>query len=184
MAKSKSNPAPQEAEAEVTEEILNQNTEAPADETEKLKAEIEALKAQIKTEKLKAEKAELKAEQAELKAANALGYRAKSDKSVVEKAVRQAMEEGKDLWKVKVSVRATRRTDTNDPNYWMSVNGRFLALPADDKYHELPLPFAECLVNTIHAERFVREYADKNIQVYDPFSNPHPNGADYENIRN
>ena len=114
----------------------------------------------------------------------ALGYRAESDKSVVEKAVRQAMEEGKDLWKVKVSVRATRRTDTNDPNYWMSVNGRFLALPADDKYHELPLPFAECLVNTIHAERFVREYADKNIQVYDPFSNPHPNGADYENIRN
>lgn len=192
MAKTKSNPAPQEAEAEITDDILDPINEAPAEEPkdesqmtelEKLRAETEALRAQVEMERLKAEQAELKAEQAERKAASQLGYRVESDKEVVRKAIEQAIAEKKDPWTVKVSVRAALRTDTNDPNYWLCVNQRSMALPADDKYHELPLPFAECLVNTIHAARFVREYADKNIQVYDPYTNPHPNGEDVKNIR-
>lgn len=192
MAKTKSNPAPQDAEAEIIDEITEPIQEEPAEEPkaedqmtelERLRAETEKLRAQVEMERMKAEQAELKAEQAEKKAASSLGYRVESDKEVVRKAIEQCIAEKKDPWTVKVSVRAALRTDTNDPNYWLSVNQRSLALPADDKYHELPLPFAECLVNTIHSARFVKEYADKNIQVYDPYTNPHPDGADMKNIR-
>ena len=97
----------------------------------------------------------------------------KTDKARVNEAIKQALEEGKDLWDVKIPIRARPRQGTTERHYWMGVNGRFLAVPADDKYYELALPFAECLVNAMDAENFVKDYADKNIQVYDLISNPH-----------
>lgn len=97
----------------------------------------------------------------------------KTDKARVNEAIRQALAEGKDPWDVKIPVRARPRQGTTEKHYWLGVNGRFLALPADDRYYELALPFAENLVNAMDAENFVKEYADKNIQVYDLISNPH-----------
>jgi len=97
----------------------------------------------------------------------------KTDKEVVQEAIQKALAEGKDLWTVKVPVRSRPRVGTTERHYWLGVNGRFLALPADDKYYDLALPYAECLVNAMDAERFVKDYADKNIQVYDLISNPH-----------
>ena len=110
----------------------------------------------------------------ELAAAKAPGIR-KTDRERVQDAITQAMAEGKNLWDVKIPIRARPRVGTTEKSYWMGVNGRFCALPADDKYHELALPWAECLVNAMDAENFVKEFADKNIQVYDPITNPHEN---------
>ena len=95
-----------------------------------------------------------------------------TDKSRVQEAIRQAIAEGKNLWDVKIPVRARPRQGTTEKHYWMGVNGRFIAVPADDKYYDLALPFAECLVNAMDAEVFVKDYADK-IQVHDLISNPH-----------
>ena len=97
----------------------------------------------------------------------------KTDKARVNEAIQQALAEGKKLWDVKIPIRARPRQGTTEKYYWLGVNGRFLAVPADDKYYELALPFAECLVNAMDAENFVKDYADKNIQVYDMISNPH-----------
>ena len=97
----------------------------------------------------------------------------KTDKARVTEAVMQAISEGKDPWNIKIPIRARPRQGTTEKHYWLGVNGRFLAVPADDKYYELALPFAECLVNAMDAENFVKDYADKNIQVYDLISNPH-----------
>ena len=35
------------------------------------------------------------------------------------------------------------------------------------------LPFAEALVNMIRAEEHAQHFADEEIQVYDPVTNPH-----------
>lgn len=95
-----------------------------------------------------------------------------TDKTRVQEAIKQAIAEGKNLWDVKIPVRARPRQGTTEKHYWMGVNGRFIAVPADDKYYDLALPFAECLVNAMDAEVFVKDYADK-IQVHDLISNPH-----------
>ena len=115
----------------------------------------------------------LKKELAEARTATRAPVNRKTDKENVKEAIQKAIAEGMNLWNVKVPVRSRPRVGTTEKHYWMGVNGRFMALPADDKIYDLPLPFAECLVNAMDAERFVTEYADKNIKVYDLISNPH-----------
>ena len=151
----------------------------PAQETEEIKARdvtpettVEAqaeqqwqiLKQQEEIDRLKKELAKAQSNAAPIR---------KTDKENVQEAIQKAIAEGRNLWDVKIAVRSRPRVGTTEKHYWMGVNGRFLALPADDKYYDLPLPFAECLVNAMDAERFVKDYADKNIQVYDLISNPH-----------
>ena len=45
-------------------------------------------------------------------------------------------------------------------------------VPANDKYFEMALPFAETLVNMVWAENFSNDYID-GIEDYDPVTNPH-----------
>ena len=46
-------------------------------------------------------------------------------------------------------------------------------VPANDRYYELALPFAQCMVDEIAARTRAADYADK-IEVYDPVLNPKP----------
>lgn len=136
----------------------------------KQQEQIEALqKQQAENETLRKQLAEAKAREE-----SQVAMRNRSDKQVVEEAIRSAEASGVDPWTVTVPVRSRVRKDTTEKHYWLCVNGRTLALPADDQYHELKLPFASALVNAMHAERFAEEFADKKIQVYDPITNPHP----------
>ena len=121
-------------------------------------------------EALRKENARLKAQLAAAKKAPA---QRKTDRQVLNEAIAEALAEGKNTWDVKVAIRARPRTGTTEKHYWLGVNGRFLAVPADDKYHEMALPFAECLLNSMDAENFVKEFADREIKVYDLISNPH-----------
>ena len=72
-----------------------------------------------------------------------------------------------------VSIRAPRRPGKEDPWYWLNVNSISVQVPADDKYHDLKLPWAETLINMLEAERYAGEYQD-GIEVYDPQTNPKP----------
>ena len=155
---SKKNPAAEEKTegTELTETAENTTGTLTA-------AELLAQKQQAEIERLKRELAEAR------KPAPAR----KTDKQIVQEAIETAIAEKRNLWDVKVPVRSRPRVGTTEKHYWLGVNGRFLALPADDKYYDLALPFAECLVKAMDAERFVSEYADKNIRVYDLITNPH-----------
>ena len=106
--------------------------------------------------------------------AKSAGYRRGNDAEVVEKAIQEAIAEGKDLWEMRVSVRVPERRDTNEKSYWIMVNGRSVQLPANNQYQEMRLPFAEALMNTLKADRFAQNFAENAIQVYDPRTNPHP----------
>ena len=104
----------------------------------------------------------------------AAGYRAGNDAQIVQQAIKEALAEGKDLWDVKVSVRVPERRDTTEKSYWIMVNGRSVQIPANNQYQEMRLPFAEALMNQLKADKYAQQFADNEIQVYDPFTNPHP----------
>ena len=124
---------------------------------------------------MQAELAALKKENERLKQNSVAAYGpagAKSDYERVQEACKKAAEEGKDSWSIMISIRAPRRPAKEDPFYWLSVNGRTLQVPANDKYFEMALPFAACLTEMIAAEWFANDFAD-SIEEYDPVTNPH-----------
>lgn len=90
----------------------------------------------------------------------------------VKAACQQAAEDGADPWGIKISVNAPRIGKGED-SYWLCVNGRTIQVPANDRYFELALPFADCLVDEIENRKRANDYID-SIQVYDPDSNPKP----------
>ena len=95
-----------------------------------------------------------------------------SDRERVAKACEEAAKKGQDPWKIKISVLAPRIGKGED-SYWLCVNGRSVQVPANDRYYELALPFAQCLVDEIRSRYRAADFAD-SIQVYDPKDNPHP----------
>lgn len=149
--------------------------EVPLNEDEELNQESAKLEAAAKNAQLMAELAALKKENERLKANSVAAYGAagaRTDYERVQEACKKAAEEGADSWGIKISIRAPRRPAKEDPFYWLSVNGRTMQVPANDKYFDLALPFASCLVEMIQAEWFANDYAD-SIEEYDPVTNPH-----------
>ena len=123
---------------------------------------------------MRAELEALKAENERLKKNSIAAYGAagaKSDYERVKEACDKAAAEGADGWGIKISIRAPRRPAKEDPFYWLSVNGQSMQVPATDQYFDLPLPYADCLVNMIAAEWFANDFAD-SIENYDPVTNP------------
>ena len=142
----------------VAEEMTMEQEPEEKDVNEKLMAEIEALRK---------ENDRLRMSSVASPGAGGGG----SDWERVQAACRKAAEEGADSWKIKISVRAPRRPAKEDPFYWLSINGRTMQVPANDRYFELPLPFAACLTDMIQAEWAAADYAD-SIEDYDPVTNP------------
>ena len=99
-------------------------------------------------------------------------YGSKTDRERVWDACIAAEKAGLDPWTVKISVLAPR-IGKGDDSYWLSTNGRNMGVPADDRYYDLELPFAESLVNEISARKRAADMIDK-LEVYDPVNNPHP----------
>ena len=77
-----------------------------------------------------------------------------------------------DLFTVEVEVLVPHREKTEDPYYWISVNGRTVQIPANDRYQKMRLPFALVLVDTLKYERHSADYQD-SLEVFDPVDNPH-----------
>ena len=151
------------------------NVEAETVMEETLQAEVAPVKEQPgKVDPKDARIAELEArlQAAEKKAA---GYRAGKDAEVVQQLIEETIKAGKSPWDVTVSVRVPERRDTTEKSYWMIINGHSCQVPADNQYHEMKLPFAETLMNQLKADKYAQNFAEKQIQVYDPIANPHPN---------
>lgn len=148
-----------------------ENTEA-VNSSEMLQA-MQELKKELSS--LKGELAAQKKENEELKknsVRSSSPYGGESDAQRVAKACKESAEAGTDPWGIKISVLAPRIGKGED-SYWLCVNGRSVQVPANDRYFELALPFAECLVNEISARHFAADYIDQ-IEVFDPKTNPHP----------
>ena len=98
--------------------------------------------------------------------------RAQDDAEVVKKAAEEAAANGVDPWTVMVNIRVPHRQRNEDPWYWVNINGRAAQIPANDRYQEMALPFAETLINSLEAEKLAADYQD-GIEVFDPVTNPH-----------
>ena len=145
----KNNPEKELENLEATEqEPVKEN------ETAKLQAEIAALKAQLEQSKKPA------------------GRNAESDFDRVHNAEAECVLSGTDPWGVEIDVLVPHREKTEDPWYWVSVNGRTVQIPANDRYQKMRLPFACVLVDTLAAQRRSIEYQD-SLEVFDPETNPH-----------
>ena len=154
----KKSPATKETETE--EQLLEQPAEAQEKDPELEKT-------------LKAQQAEIAALKAKLEQmANNPPVNQRDDAATVKQAAREAAIAGVDPWTIKINVRAPRRPGKEDPWYWINVNGLSVQLPADDKYHEMKLPWAEALINSLEAEKMASDFQDK-MEVYDPITNPH-----------
>lgn len=99
-------------------------------------------------------------------------YGGESDSERVAKACKEAAENGQDAWQIKIGVLA-QRIGKGEDSYWLCVNGQSIQVPANDRYYELALPFAQCLVDEIAARHRAADYIDQ-IEVFDPKTNPHP----------
>ena len=149
--------------------VKKSGTPVPETETEEMIPDKE-----LELQRLREELAAQKAENEKLRMNSVAAYGAagaKSDHERVQDACKKAAEEGADSWNIKISVRAPRRPSKEDPFYWLSVNGRTIQIPANDKYFELPLPFAACLTDMIAAEWLAADFSD-SIENYDPVTNP------------
>jgi len=131
-----------------------------------------AVSAEEKVREQEEEIRKLKAELEKASAGNRGGRQPESDAEKVRRASEEAAAGGENPWNVEVSIRVPRRPGREEPWYWLAVNGQSVQVPADDKYHELKLPWAECLIGLLGAERFAGDYQD-SLEVYDPVTNPH-----------
>ena len=145
----------------IEEEVLEQ-----AEEKQEVNPQMLAMQKEI--ERLKKENAQL--QQNSVYSANPMG--SASDYERVHAACEQAAKDGVDPWSKTISVLAARIGKGED-SYWLCVNGKSMQVPANDRYYELALPFAQCLVDEIRARYRAADFAD-SIQVYDPKDNPHP----------
>ena len=167
--------------------LIQEGTEAPKpaeqDAKDKRIAELEAKLAAAEKkgaetpnpEKQDAKDKRIAELEAELEAAKKLNaaYTKGNDFKVVQQKSQEAAEKGLDPWGITVSIRVPARRDSNDPYYWLCVNGRSVQIPANNEYQEMKLPFAEALVNMIRADKHAQSFADEEIKVHDPVTNPH-----------
>lgn len=156
--------------------------EVPETEGQEPEMTVEQLEEMARAEEakpLKAEKpqknreAELAAEVERLKAQLAAG----SKKSVMGdyERVMQASEEcaaaGMSAWDMEIEVMVPHRERSEDPWYWVNVNGVSAQIPANDRYQKMKLPWACVLMDLLKAEKASADYQD-SLEVYDPVVNP------------
>lgn len=132
-------------------------------------ADVPKQKADAKDQRI----AELEAQLAAAQRMTA-AFQTGNDAETVRLECERCVKEGIDPWTVEVSIRVPERRDCNDKSYWGCVNGRPFAVPANNMYQKMKLPFAACIVDMLEADRKAQAFADNEIQVYDPITNPHP----------
>lgn len=134
------------------EPIVTEQAEEPKD-LEQAKEELAALRAQI---------AEMQ------KPRNGK----ETDYDRVHRIEKETAEAGIDPWTVMVDVLAPHREKTEDPWYWINVNGMSVQIPANDRYQSLKLPWACVLVDLLKYEKHSIDFQD-SLEVFDPETNPH-----------
>lgn len=77
---------------------------------------------------------------------------------VIEEAAETAEEPAKSKWDEIETVRTPRKSKHDF--YYVCVNDRRFEIPADGKEHEMPLPIAEVLRQTLDAEAAADDFAE------------------------
>ena len=134
------------------ETIVTEQAEEPKD-LEQAKEELAALRAQI-------------AEMQKPRAGKETDY------DRVHRIEKETAEAGIDPWTVMVEVLVPHREKTEDPWYWINVNGLSVQIPANDRYQNLKLPWACVLVDLLKYEKASIDFQD-SLEVFDPETNPH-----------
>lgn len=153
--------AAQEVPEEVTTENIGENEAAKGPDPQMLKMQAEIARLKEENETLRKNSVH-----------SSSPYGSGSDRERVAKACQEAAEKNLDPWKIKISVLA-QRIGKGEDSYWLCVNGQSLQVPANDRYYEMALPFAQCMVDEIGARHRAEDYID-SIEVYDPKDNPKP----------
>jgi len=141
-----------------------ENEATVQEETENRAAELAAKDEEI---------AKLKAQLAEAKKPKAAAEK-ETDYDRVHRIEKETIEAGIDPWSVQVEVLVPHREKTEDPWYWLNVNGLSVQIPARDRYEKLKLPWACLLVDHLRYEKASVDFQD-SLEVYDPETNPHRN---------
>ena len=144
-----------EQEEPIQEETVQPAEEPENAELEKARAEIEALKKQLAAR-----------QPAQRRTGNETDY------DRVHRVEQETAEAGKDPWDVMIEVLVPHREKTEDPWYWINVNGLSVQIPANDRYQEMKLPWACVLVDLLKYEKASLDYQD-SLEVFDPETNPH-----------
>lgn len=66
-----------------------------------------------------------------------------------------------DAWATEVEVVVPRKQKGDDPQYYVCVNDRRFAFPANGKKQKMPLPVAEILQSSLDAEYEAEEFAEE-----------------------
>jgi len=143
----------------------NPNTD---EEFEKVRAEVNDTAARLESQEAEIARLKMALEEANRRSASNTPEEVRQR---VKELAEEAAENGKDPWKISVPILIPRRPPTEDPWYWINVNGRSVQIPANNKVQDVLLPWAEVLVKMLEAEDMTRRYAD-SIQSYDPITNP------------
>lgn len=69
-----------------------------------------------------------------------------------------------DEWAEEVEVMVPRKRKGDDPQYYVCVNDRRFAFPADGRKQRMPKPIAEILMSSIEAEYRAEEFAEEMNQ--------------------
>ena len=69
--------------------------------------------------------------------------------------------ETQDPWKDEVEIVVPRKVKGDDPQYYVCVNDRRFAFPANGKRQKMPRPVAEILQSSLDAEYEAEEYAEE-----------------------
>ena len=158
MASKKTNPAPEtnnELDQEAQAEEARDSLQAKVNEISKKDAIIEDLKRQLEA----------------AKKPFARSSSNETDYDKVHRIEKETAEAGIDPWTVKVDVLVPHREKSEDPWFWLNVNGQSVQVPANDRYQALKLPWACVLVDLLKYESFSMDYQD-SLEVYDPETNP------------
>lgn len=156
------------ATKKTSQDVVLENNEAAVPAEDGRLAEMQKKLAELQAANAKLEKEKAELQKNSIRSASPFG--GGDDWERVHKACADAAEAGLDPWKEKISVKAPRIGKGED-SYWLSVNGRTMQVPANERYYELALPFAQCLVDEIRNRYSANDFID-SIENYDPVTNP------------
>lgn len=131
----------------------------------------EAGKLQKKADEMAAKDAEIEKLKKQLAEAQKPASR-ETDYERVHRIEKETEAAGVDPWTVLVDVLVPHREKSEDPWYWLNINGRSVQVPARDRYEKLKLPWACLLVDHLKYEKASVDYQD-SLEVFDPATNPH-----------
>lgn len=139
-------------------EQVSQQLQDEADAMAAKDAEIAALRKQL--------------EEAQKTRAYTGGAGRESDYDRVQRAAEECAASGTDPWSVKIDIMVPHREKTEDPFYWINVNGQSVQIPANDRIQSVKLPWACVLEDYLRNEKMSADYQD-SLEVFDPKDNPH-----------